>query len=321
MTAPLSERNLSDPRCILGLDIGGTKILAGLAGLDGSLILKQERATRHEDGVTLVDQIAEIAGAMLAQTGRSPESLVAVALGVPAAVDPRSGLLAISPNLAVPADRPLAPLVAERLHCPVVVENDANLAAFGEATRGHGRGRQSLALISFGTGVGMGLVINGEIIRGACGRAGEISLLPLGADAGTYVARPDSGLFEDAVGSSGIRARYGDGETSVHRIFELAAKGDAAAAGAIEQTAKTAALGLASVLSLLDPDVLALAGSIGSQPEFAEALRRHVARLFPFRVDIAISALGREAGLFGAVEAALRHAIREPANLAHQSLG
>ena len=304
--------DLTHRRYVLGLDIGGTKILAGLSDLAGNLLIKREFATDHGPGHAIVDQVVDLAKRLPLCIGLQPVDLVGAVIGVPATVIPQSGLLALSPNLTLPDSEPLANLLARRLNCPVDVENDANLAAYGEAIAGRGLGRGSLALVTFGTGVGMGIVVNGEIMRGAFGRAGEISLLPLGGDLGPDVARLGSGQFEEVVGSSGIRQRYGETETTVREIFDRAALGEEAAVKAIEETARVAALGLASVQALLDPEILALGGSIGAREEFAIAVRRHLATALPFPVAVEIGLLGREAGLYGALFAAVR---REKARL------
>lgn len=293
---------------VAGIDLGGTKIMAGLAALDGTPIAVVEQPTRHGDGAPFLAQIREIVAALVAGAGSGHGSLVHAVVGVPGSIAPATGHVSLSPNLAFPPGRSAAALIADLLGCPVAVENDVGLAAYGEAMLGHGDGRGLLAFVSFGTGVGLGLVAGGEILRGAHGRAGEIGYLPIGAAPHARAPASVGGLYEDAVGSAGIQARYGDDGPTVAEIFERAAFGEAAARAAIDDVARIASTGLASVQTLFDPDTLVLGGSIGARPEFAGAIRRHLASLLPYRCEIRVSALGREAGLRGALHAAARAA-------------
>ncbi len=287
--------------------------MAGLAGLDGQMLANVEQPTRHGKGAPVLGQIEEIVAELCQTAGVERSRLAQVTIGVPAAVDPVTGLASLSPNLELDPTRPLAVVLGERLGCRVNVENDVNVAAFGEAVLGHGRGTGALALISFGTGAGMGLVIGGKMVRGVGGRTGEIAYLPLGGDAYADEERTKAGLYELAVGSPGFRGAYSDDGTSVFEIFERATKGEAKAQAVIEQVARTGALGLASVVALIDPDVVVLAGSIGARQEFADLLKANLAKLLPFPVRVEVSALGREAGLHGAVQAAVA-AARDGAN-------
>lgn len=305
----LPDASQADGRVVLGVDLGATKLLAGLADLDGTILTAGEEPTRHGTGAPVLRQIADLAGALCGQAGVARSALVQAMVGVPGSVASGTGLVSLSPNLDLPGDRPLGELLAQALECPVDVDNDVNLAAFGEARIGHGREARALAFISFGTGVGLGLVVNGEVLRGASGRAGEIGFLPVGATPHRRAVHAPGGLFEELVGSAAIRARHGVDNVSVAEIFDQAQDGLQRALKTIDETARFASLGLASVQALIDPDLIVLGGSIGARPEFAQAVARHLRRLLDAPAPIVVSALGRRAGLVGAVEAAA-HAAR-----------
>ncbi|WP_312862226.1 ROK family protein [Rhizobium sp. P32RR-XVIII] len=283
-----------------GVDLGGTKVLAGLADLQGRVLATVEEPTEHGAGAPVLKQIPRMVLSLLKRHhDRGP--LHKAVIGIPSAVSPSTGLASLSPHLAVPADQPLAALLARSLPCPVVVENDVNLAAFAEATLGKGRNLGSLAFIAFGTGVGMGLVIGGRLFRGHHGRAGELGLLPLGADPHRTAPRARAGLFEDQVDSPAVRSLYGDGRWPVSEIFAHAAKGDAEASGVIETLARSASVGIASVQTIFDPALIVLGGGIGSRKEFVDAVTRHMSALLPFAARIEATGIGREAGMVGAL--------------------
>ncbi|SIQ43895.1 glucokinase [Rhizobium sp. RU35A] len=285
---------------VIGIDLGGTKLLAGLADADGTLLLSREEPTRHGVDAPVLGQIAEMARALACEAGLAAEEIAQLVIGVPSAVSPQTGLASLSPNLALPADRPLAALVGERLPFPVAVENDVNLAAYGEAS-GLADVVGSLVFISFGTGVGMGMVINGQLVRGAFGRAGEIAYLPVGPQPHATAPASENGLFEDIVGTAGIRQRFDLGQASVADLFRRAAAGDGQAVAAIDTLAQDASLGLAAVQALIDPARIVVGGGIGSQAMFLERLRHHLVPLLPFDCPVEPSRFGARAGLTGAV--------------------
>ena len=291
------------PQAVLGVDLGGTKLIAALAAPDGSILREIEQPTRHGAGTPALDQIVELGTELLATAGLPAGRLAAAVVGVPGSVSPRTGLVSLAPNVALPTDRPLAAAIAERLGCPVLVENDVNIAAFGEARQPGRQSHDSLAFLSFGTGVGLGLVLGGRLIRGANGAAGEIAYLPTGAEPHARAGTAVGGLFEDTVSSPAIVAAYGDG-VPVIDIFARAVAGEAHARAVLDSIAKTASVGVAAIQAIFDPAIVVLGGSIGARSEFADAVRRHAVTLLPLPIEIETSTLGRRAGIVGAVEAA-----------------
>lgn len=296
------------PGHVVGIDLGGTKILAGIADQEGTVLATINEPTRHGPGAPVLTQLVDIVHRLAAEAGIALDHIGHVQVGVPSAVSPTTGLASLSPNLALPENQPLAAVIGARLRLPVTVDNDVNLAAFAEASRGAGEGRGSLAFVSFGTGVGMGLVIGGEIVRGEHGRAGEIALLPFGPDVHARAPSTENGLFEDAVGTPGICMRFRLGETTVAELFEKASSGEEKALTAVDAVARDASVGLASVFSLIDPAVAVIGGGIGSHPLFFERLKQHLTPLLPFPCPLEPSRFGPRAGMIGAVMLALCHA-------------
>ncbi len=299
---------LKNQSCVVGIDLGGTKLLAGIANSKGDILHTLEQPTSHGENGSVLDQMAHMIASLLEAAGRQQDDLLQVVIGIPAAVDPHTGLASLSPNLRLPADRSLAELMAQTVTCPISVENDVNLAAFAEAVAAKPNKGEALAFISFGTGVGMGLVINGELWRGAFGRAGEIGFLPLGAKPHDHAPASENGLYEDAVGTHGIRARFTAGGATVADLFNAARQGNQEAMDAIDEVARSASIGLAAVHALLDPSVTVIGGGIGTQPEFFAALKTHLQALLPFDCKVEQSRFGANAGLMGAVMLAIKQA-------------
>jgi predicted NBD/HSP70 family sugar kinase len=205
---------------------------------------------------------------------------------------------------------PLAALRA-RFDVPVRIENNVNLAALGESWEGLARNVPTFAFVSIGAGVGMGLVVDGELVRGAHGGAGEIGYLPSGRDPYDERHRLHGGL-EDEIGAAGIlaslRERSGRELESVHEVFTLARDGDDAARAVVKDVARRLGVAIASVIAVIDPQLIVLGGGIGSNPALLGPVRSTVAELVPLTARIEISRLGDQAALHGAVAVALREA-------------
>lgn len=286
---------------VAGVDLGGTKLMAGIADGSGQLLISRTEPTLHGGNGRVIGQIANLVGQLMLERGIDRGALTQLVIGVPGVVSPVTGLASLSPNLHLPQDRPLAELVRERLDVPVTVENDVNLSAFGEATAGIGKGLESLAFVSFGTGVGMGLVIDGKLVRGVAGRAGEIGYMPVGAEPQRYAPHSENGLYEDAVGTAGIRQRFLTGDETVADLFERAEAGDGPSRDAVAAIASDAATGIAAIHALVDPAVTVIGGGIGSHPRFMADLVKSVTPLLPFACQIETSRFGAKAGLIGAL--------------------
>ena len=230
-------------------------------------------------------------------------------MGTPGVVDPTSGALSLIPNIRGLSEISVTRILAEHYGQEVAVENDVNLAVLGEAWQGCARGFQNAAFLALGTGVGLGMIINGKLVRGSTGAAGEIAYLPIGADP-TSADALTVGAFELEAGAVGILRRYcaiGRNEvTSPQDVFAALSTGDEAAGIVLDATAHTIALAIASLQSILDTELVILGGSIGIRPELVERVQHRMRRVFTRKVAICASALGARAGLVGAVSLAVR---------------
>jgi predicted NBD/HSP70 family sugar kinase len=197
--------------------------------------------------------------------------------------------------------------LADLFGLPVAIENDVNLAVLGEAWRGCALGAQNLAFLAIGAGVGLGLIVNGQLACGANGAAGEIAYLPIAKDLTSQAAR-EIGAFELEVGSAGVLGRYNKAAAAqrhtVREVFDRLNAGEHAAVKAIDATAHSVALAVTALAALLDPEMIVLGGSVGVRLELVERVRAALPALYSRPIDVRASALGARAGLVGAISLA-----------------
>jgi len=308
----------------IGIDVGGTKVLGGVVDESGKILIDARRDTPREGGSALTQTIADVARELMASY--SVESVGISAAGFVSS--DRKTMLA-TPNIAgwngVDLDAQLTAL----LGLPVVIENDANAAAWGEAAFGAGRGHDHLLIVTVGTGIGGGIVVNGNLYRGGFGTAAEIGHMRVVPE-GHLCGCGARGCFEQyASGSALMRhAREAisatpelarnllalgngtlDGLTGKH-ITEAAHSGDPVALAAFNTTAHFLGAGIASLCVILDPTRVVIGGGVVEAEEILlaptrEAMTRHMpfAGKHPYP-DIVPAELGNEAGLVGVADLA-----------------
>jgi glucokinase len=298
---------------VVGVDLGGTKCHAVLADESGAVLCEDYRRTSElpDPAQVLLRSVAHLRGAAAA-AGRE---VGAVAIGIPAFVDPVSGLVVGGGNLGwdgFDLSAVLDPAVPE----PHLVENDVNLAAIGEARVGAGRGATSFVTVSVGTGLGGAVVVGGEVLRGHHSAAGEIGFLVAGR---SQLRRPGLLAMESLVGGWSIAARARElaladpGATELTAasdaaaVFAAAARGDRVAEQLLEEVLDHVAMTVIDLAAVLDPERVVLDGSIG------RALGPHLPRLAAVVADavlyapeLHVSALRPSAALAGAVAEAQR---------------
>jgi predicted NBD/HSP70 family sugar kinase len=190
-----------------------------------------------------------------------------------------------------------------------VVENDANLAAVGEMTAGAAQGVDVFVCITVGTGIGMGIVVDGQLFRGAHGAAGEVGYLPYGWPPEDSEP-PEQGMLETAVsGHSVVQKAHRRGlvdAKSAKEVFELARQGDAKALEAVNEEARQLGLVVGAVAAVIDPELVVLGGGIGSNTDLlAEPLEQALRSTTPLRPKIVAGELGDAAVLTGAISVGL----------------
>jgi predicted NBD/HSP70 family sugar kinase len=259
--------------------------------------------------------MTEMVGSVVQSAQSTHQRLLALGISTPGVVDQRSRRVT-SLAYNVSPDGGFDPLeaVGRRFDVPVLVDNNVNLAAVGEKWAGLAHGVSTFAYLSVGAGVGMGLVIDDEVVRGAHGAAGEICYIPTGTDPFDERHRLHGGL-EDEIGAAGILAAWPDGHgpapASPEEVFELAVGGNAAAQAIVEKVARHIGVAIATVCAVIDPELVVLGGGIGSNAALLSPVRATAAQLLPLTARIETSMLGEKAALRGAIAIALREARRQ----------
>ena len=306
----LSYALKADAALVVGFDVGGTKIAGAIADLRGQLLAETTEPTVQSGAADLIAQLGRMTDALCRQAGVPRFRLRTGAIGIPAAVHPITADLSLAGNLPGLEGGNLRSGLRDALGVNILIDNDVNLALLAELDRGTGQRAENAAFIALGTGIGGALMINGRMLRGAHGGAGELGYMPL-----WQIDGPGIASLEERVGEAGIRRDYvgrgGNVEHTVRDIFAAAEDGNAAAQGALDAAARHTARAALALLALLDPDLLIFGGSIGARPEFIERVERLVSQTWLRPIQIVRSRSGGRAGLLGALELARSNLLDE----------
>lgn len=305
MAPPSPDPVSRDPLVALGVEIGGTKLQAGVGSKEGplrSLVRLAVDPARGAQGIrealpSLVDQA-------LSKAQCGAERLAGIGVGFGGPVDSARGSILVSHQIEGWSGFPLGQWFQDRWRSPVRLQNDAKTAAYAEATQGAGRGCRRIFYVTVGSGIGGGLVVDGAIDQGQGLGAGEIGH--------TWIPDPRTGAAEKlehvASGwSIGKRAsqRFGRDVTAAE-AYGLAEKGDRAAREVLEEAAQALAIGLSNVVALLHPERIVLGGGVSLMgPLFWDPLRSNL-KTFEFgpfagRYEVVPAALGEEVVVIGGV--------------------
>jgi predicted NBD/HSP70 family sugar kinase len=298
---------------VAGVDVGRSWVRVAVADLAGEVVGRRDERNRARTSRALVERVRSLAHEVVAEAGVAWDDVVHTVVGSPGVLDPATGRLRYAPNLPGWGRAGLVEELRGALTPSLAIDNDTNLAALGERAYGHGREVDDFVYLSIGTGVGMGVVVGGELHRGARGAAGEVAFLPLaGGGLGPQRGggRSSRGPVEEAAAAGGLvrtgREMGMKGALTAERIFDAARAGDATALATVEREADRLAVVVAAVAAIVDPELVILGGGIGANAELLlPRLERAVAVLTPLRPPIALSTLGADAILLGAIATAL----------------
>jgi glucokinase len=312
---------------VVGVDIGGTKIYTALATIDGQVRAETKVPTIASDGYEgVISRIVETVEEVQRQAGVSG-GLLRVGAGAPGPLDVANGIVHEAPNLGW-LEVPLKESLEKRLGVPVYLDNDANLAAWGEYIYGAGRGVSDVVYITVSTGIGGGLVLGGRLYRGAnygAGEIGHLTVLPDGPEcrcgnrgcleamaSGTAVARKARVLIAGGGGQAILNLAGGSVEAvTAATVGEAGLRGDPEAQALFVEVGHWLGIGVAGVLNLLNPSAVILGGGlVGSAPLFWEALEEEVSRR-AFKstrkaARVVTARLEARSGVLGAVAYALK---------------
>jgi glucokinase len=304
--------------CVIGVDLGGTKLLAGVVDRDLNV---HHRAFRHaREGKGTEELLEVLVSAIEEARDAAGGDVRAVGLGIPSLVDARTGVARSTVHLPL-RDVPIRDVMAERLGVPVAVDNDANAAMVAEHRYGAAKGASTAALLTLGTGIGGGIVVDHRLVHGAAGGAGEWGHMVVDVD-GERCTCGDNGCLETvvsgtALGRDGLRVARDAPQSGLGRalaagreitgmlVTELAHDGDAAARDVVALMGMRLGVGIANVVNILNPEVVVIGGGVVAAGDLLlEPARRVVAEraLAPSRDQARIvpTRFGDASGMIGA---------------------
>jgi len=296
-------------RCVLGFDIGGTKCAVILGQTEGGKIRIIERKafpTPAGPEPALL-RFETIAHELIAEHGRMPQA-IGISCGGP--LDSRRGVVLSPPNLPGWDNVPIGKRFSTAFGVPAHLQNDANACAFAEWKWGAGRGVNSLVFLTFGTGMGAGLILDGRLYSGVCDLAGEVGHLRLAENGPVGYGKP--GSFEGFCSGGGILrlARMNGFEADdARRVFEAADAGNPIAVRVVETTARYLGHGLAVLMDILNPDMIVIGSIFARQrdllwPVAEQTLRAEALPACVSACQVVPAALGERIGDFAALSIA-----------------
>lgn len=307
----------------VGIDIGGTKIAAGVVDASGTILARVRRATPSQDPAMVEALVAEAVAEL-----RQEHEVVSVGIGAAGWVDASRHTVLFAPNLAW-RNTPLYADLSRLLDLPVVVENDANAAAWGEYCFGAGEHHPDTVVLTIGTGIGCGLIIDGKLRRGQFGIGGEpghMRVVPDGRPcgcgnlgcleqycSGTALVRAARAVAEERPAEAARLLELAEGDAELINgpvVTQAAHEGDAAAIGCFEEIGQWLGQGIADLAAILDPGRFVIGGGVVDAGELLlRPAREHYAAVLSGRghrplADIVPARLGPDAGMIGAADLA-----------------
>ncbi|MFC4777406.1 ROK family protein [Paenibacillus sp. GCM10023252] len=298
----------------IGIDIGGTKIAAGIIDEKGTILASSSLHTDlTQPPADMVSQTAQEIKQLILKNGIDYTKIAGIGIGAPGPLDPRGGKLTCPPNLKSWWDFPVVQQFSNHFtNLPIRMENDATAAALAEKWIGAAKDSDHFVFITISTGIGAGIYLHGKLLTGSTGNAGDVGHMVVDPSAGTCLCG-QAGCWEWIASGTAITrqasALYGRPVTS-KEAFELAAGGDPEMAALVDKVFRYIGMGCVSLINTLDPDTIVIGGGVSQvgEPLF-DAVRRYISEhaLNPSgkRTAVVPAALLQNAGLIGA--AALVH--------------
>jgi glucokinase len=321
--------NKESETLVLGIDLGGTKILTAVANFRGEMLARDHSITPAAMGQEAVlRSIVESVNRAMDQAGILPTDIDAIGVGAPGPSNPDTGILFTSPNLPGWVNVPLRDIIEKELGRKVFLINDANAAAVGEFYYGAAQGVRDFIYITVSTGIGGGIFIDGKLFTGAIGTAAEIGHITID-DKGPRCNCGNRGCWEALASGTALareaRERISRGaETSIMKyaeddiekvtaevIHRAAEHGDTLARELISQTGYYLGVGMANLINLFNPERIVIGGGLSGMGEMLLGVARRVAGERAYRVafevvDFVSAKLGRNSGVLGAAAFALQ---------------
>ena len=305
---------------VFGIDVGGTSVKCGLFQTDGTLLEKWEIPTRTENGGSeILPDIAKSVKAKMGEKGIAADDVAGVGIDVPGPVNDK-GELSIAVNLNWGYKNIVKELSDELGGMAVKAANDANAAALGEMWAGGGKGSKNLVMVTLGTGVGGGIIVDGKVVAGFNGAGGEIGHITVNHDEIEACNCGQYGCLEQYTSATGIvrlakrKLAKSTEETSIREIPNLTAKdvfdaakaGDAIAIGLVDEVCEILGSTLSNIACVVNPEIIVIGGGVSKAGDILlDNIKKHfVETAFMACRDtkFALAGLGNDAGMYGCVE-------------------
>lgn len=306
----------------IGIDLGGTFIKFCLVDEARKVSETLQLPTPSDGAAGVVAQMAAGVEQLIRQHGLTRDDIVGVGIGSPGPLDMENGVVLAMPNISGMDNCPLREMVSNATGVPAVLENDANAAAYGEFICGAGEGTRNMVLLTLGTGVGGGIIVDGRVVHGSHSMAGELGhmiIVPDGELCGcgqkgcleqycsaTFITKRTTGLLARADCDSSLKSVLADkGSIDAQDISEAATTGDEFAVGVWDRATRYLALGCVNICRIFDPDEIVLGGGMANAGEkLLTPVMRHFRdlhwNLTEPQTRIELARLGNDAGAVGA---------------------
>ncbi|WNB93546.1 ROK family glucokinase [Bacillus sp. NEB1478] len=306
---------------LVGVDLGGTTIKIAFITMDGHIVEKWEIPTNIEnDGKSIVKDIAESIKNQLELLSETKEKLAAIGMGAPGFIDMKTGFIYHAVNIGW-RDYPLKEELEKETGLTVIIDNDANIAAIGEMWRGAGDGEGNLLMVTLGTGVGGGIIVNGHIMHGTNGMAGEIGHITSIPEGGASCNCGKTGCIETIASATGIariakEKAQSDKSSALYKILsdtgeliakdvaEAAENGDNAAIETLDEVSFHLGLVIANLSNSINPGKIVIGGGVSKAGDILMSrLEKQFRRFALPRVaegaELKVATLGNDAGIIG----------------------
>ncbi len=297
-------------RYVIGIDVGGTNIKLGVVNDKGKIISRSALETGNYEGKRrkLISAIVDTIIRLIDGNGLYNKDILGIGIGLPGLVDPDRGVVKFLPNVPGWKDVFLKRIMEKKLSLPVFLDNDVNLVTLGEWRFGAGKGYNNLVCITLGTGIGGGLILNGQLYRGEGYVAGEVGHMPLN-EKGPVCNCGGYACFERYVGNRILQEKaakiFKNKKIRLEDVFELTKAGNMRAVKFWEEVAIHIGNGLVSIVNLLNPRLIIIGGGVSNSYQFMIATINRIVKERSMSVQakmvkITKARLGSDAGIIGA---------------------
>ena len=292
---------------VVGVDIGRSWLHAVVSDLGGTFLAEVDARNTSRTAAALVELVNQLVMQAVEKANLGSGSITHTVIGSPGVLDPARGRVLYAANLPGWHRTGLVDAFTELFGASLTIDNDVNLAALAEHAYGAAQNARDFAYLKIGTGVGLGLVLDGHVYRGSTGAAGEVGYLPIGDELSRpSPGHPMRGMLEEALAADAVvkyaRAAGMTGRLTAEDVFSAARHGDNNALAAIHEEAKRLAQLIASISAFLDPELIVLGGGVGQNLELMRnSMYEALALITPMKPRLAVSTTGSAAVVRGAI--------------------